>query len=43
MTRTPLARLPVLSSSTSVTIDQGFSVSRPVFIAAGSVDDWVLK
>jgi hypothetical protein len=43
MTRTPVARFVFLSYSTSLTIAQGLSVSLPVFIAAGSVDDCVLK
>src|SRR6266705_181056 len=43
ITRTPVARFLSLSKITSVTIAHGFSVSRPVAIAAGSVDDWVLK
>jgi hypothetical protein len=38
-----VARLRLLSKRTSVTIDHGFSVSFPVFAAAGSVEDCVLK
>ena len=36
-TRTPLAFLPSGAINTSVTMDQGLSVSRPVLTAAGSV------
>ena len=43
ITRTPVARLLFLSNTTSLTIECGRSVSLPVFIAAGNVDDWVLK
>ena len=43
MTRTPLTRFLSLSYASSVTIDQGFSVRRPVAMAAGSVDDCVLN
>jgi len=42
-TRTPVARFLLRSYTTSVTIANGFSVSRPVAMAAGSVEDWVLK
>src|SRR5687768_7608177 len=43
MARTPVARFVLRSYSTSDTMDHGFSVSRPVLAAAGSVDDCVLK
>src|SRR5690348_2389789 len=42
-TRTPVARFLSLSYNTSVAIANGCSVRRPVFTAAGSVDDCVLK
>src|SRR2546422_7961315 len=42
-TRTPPARLRSRSYKTSVTIANGLSVSRPVAIAAGNVEDCVLK
>jgi len=43
MTSTPRARLRSLSYSTSLTIENGRRVRLPVFIAAGSVADWVEK
>ena len=39
----PVARRLTWSYSTSVAMDQGLSVRRPVFAAAGKVEDWVLK
>src|SRR5688572_9114026 len=43
MISTPRARLRSLSYSTSLTIENGRKVRLPVFIAAGSVADWVEK
>ena len=43
ITRTPVARFRSLSYSTSLAIAKTLSVSRPVAMAAGSVDDCVLK
>src|SRR2546430_8239763 len=42
-TRTPVARCLSRSYRISVTIANGLSVSRPVAIAGGNVEDFVLK
>src|SRR5207237_8555186 len=42
-TRTPVARCLSRSYTISVTIANGLSVSRPVAIAGGNVEDCVLK
>ena len=42
-TVTPVARFLSLSYLISVTIEKGLKVKLPVAIAAGKVEDWVLK
>src|SRR5688572_8710233 len=43
MTSTPVARAVSLSNNTRRTMEKGRSVRFPVFVAAGNVDDCVLK